>query len=251
MSETIRRSGSPYGPDGPSSADIIRSRWISNGMKFTEEQVQAAAKATDESLQSPLKKKPPAPAESIEEEIHDAWEQDREEKAATSTAGDWIDDFKNMDWSGDLGQEEEEKKKCWEPPVKDEPRAAASAPNPVVQAIEAALRQHRPRRPAPTRRLPHGSCTGVWIPKAVYEDLRFESHSEMILYLEVNHLDQEEGCKAKNKHFANYLGCSVQTVQDMIRAMTERGIFICSYPNRRSRVIHIAGGRKDYSRHRG
>jgi hypothetical protein len=132
-----------------------------------------------------------------------------------------------------------------------EPERTETAPSSaVVTAIEAAVRQHRPRRPTPTRRLPHGSYTGVWIPKAVYEDPRFESHAEIILYLEVNHLDQEEGCKAKNKHFADYLGCSVQTVQDMIHAMTEREIFTCCYPTRRSRVIHIAGGRRDYSRHR-
>ncbi len=66
----------------------------------------------------------------------------------------------------------------------------------------------------------------------MYEDPRFESFNEMILYLEINHLDQENGCTAKNKHFADYLGCNVQTVQDMIRSMTKRGIFLCVYPSR-------------------
>jgi len=54
--------------------------------------------------------------------------------------------------------------------------------------------------------MPDRRCTGVWIPKEVWEDPRFQSTDERIIFLEVNHLDQEEGCTAKNKHFADFLG---------------------------------------------
>jgi hypothetical protein len=91
----------------------------------------------------------------------------------------------------------------------------------------------------------------VWIPKAVYEDRIFESLTEMLLYLEVNHLDNENGFIARNQHFAEYLGCNVQTIQDMIRSMAERGILFCVYPGRTRRVIHIARGKRSYPRHRG
>ena len=109
----------------------------------------------------------------------------------------------------------------------------------------------RQRRTAQPRTLPHRSSTGVWIPRQVWEDARFQSTDERILYLEVNHLDGENGCTAKNQHFADYLGCSIQTVQDMIHSMTMRGIFITSYPTRTTRIIHIAGGKRSYQPRRG
>jgi hypothetical protein len=128
---------------------------------------------------------------------------------------------------------------------------ANTAAEDVEEQVHKASQKPRPRKPTPARRLRHKSSTGVWIPREVYEDPRFESVNEMILYLEVNYLDQEKGCTAKNKHFAEYLGCSVQTIQDMIQEMTRRSIFECSYPSRTSRVIHVVGGRRSYPRHRG
>jgi hypothetical protein len=71
-------------------------------------------------------------------------------------------------------------------------------PDPVEMIKEAmrnagkpAARTRRPRRAAPARRLPHGGCTGVWIPREVYEDPRFDSFNEMMLYLEINYLDKK------------------------------------------------------------
>lgn len=130
-----------------------------------------------------------------------------------------------------------------------EPTEPQTAPTPVANAVES-VRQRGPRRPMAPRTMPHGNSMGVWIPREVWEDSKFESTDERILYLEVNHLDRENGCTATNRHFATYLGCSIQTIRDMIQEMTERGIFTCRYPSRRSRIIHVVGGRQDYSRHR-
>jgi hypothetical protein len=188
------------------------------------------------------------------DDLDDAWAQHEEEKAAekavrkgSESSTDWIKDFARFFEPGAEPAATEQPKENAEP----EPVAAQTADTPITNTKETAVRKHRSRRPAPARKLPHGHCTGVWIPKAVYEDPRFESLTEMLLYLEINHLDNENGCIARNQHFAEYLGCNVQTIQDMIRSMAEREILLCVYPSRTRRVIHIAGGKKAYPKHRG
>jgi hypothetical protein len=150
-------------------------------------------------------------------------------------------------------QYDEEKQAATDQPEHAEPTEVAApiaALLPELPEQDPPLRQRGPRRPIAPRAMPHGNSTGVWIPREVWEDERFESTDERILYLEINHLDKEDGCTATNRHFAEYLGSSIQTIRDMIQDMTARGIFTCSHPSRRSRIIHIVGGRRDYSRHR-
>jgi hypothetical protein len=251
-----------------SNADLIRRRWAAMGFQRSEAAVQAAAKAMDEEEARCLKQQ--AQAKSPEDDIDEAWNQSRQERETQNEPGNNLEDtFQSL-----LDEY------CSEPTVAAAPEAEAEptpqpaadakrvATSPVVKAIETdlnpvldsvtsqskidtAVRQRGRRQPTPARKLPHGGCTGVWIPREVYEDPRFQSFNEMILYLEVNHLDQEDGCTAKNQHFADYLGCSTQTIQDMIRDTTKKEIFACVYPSRTSRIIHVAGGRKSYPRHRG
>jgi hypothetical protein len=158
---------------------------------------------------------------------------------SSDSARHWISDFRPS--------VQEEEKEPREPPLETqaEPQTATEGTR-----LRTAVRHRGPRRRIAPRAMPHGNCTGVWIPREIWEDTRFESTDERILYLEVNHLDREDGCTATNRHFAEYMGCSTQTVRDMIQDMTEQGIFTCSYPSRRSRIIHVVGGRQDYSRHR-
>jgi hypothetical protein len=231
------------------------------GIEFTEAQVQRVAKSNEARANAnhARYRKQEAPEESPEEDeddeedMEEAWKQHREEKAQAQAPRSVKPLESATDWYNDL--------KDWVLPDKDQPgpqvvpvqRQAEPTPepepesSPVVKATKAAIRRHRARTPTPQRRVPHRSCTGVWIPKQVYEDPRFASLNEIVLYLEINHLDHEDGCTARNQHFADFLGCSIQTIQDM----TERKILSCIYPSRRTRIIHIAGGRRSYPRHRG
>ena len=185
------------------------------------------------------------------DDLEDAWAQHEEERTTAKTSGkgvstdDWFKDATDDLCGATPGAEP-----THEPEPEGDTPTAEAEPQPTDEA-EPVVRKHRQRRPAPPRKLPHGGSTGVWIPKAVYEDPRFESLTEMLLYLEINLLDNTDGCIARNQHFAEYLGCNVQTIQDMIRSMAEREILFCVYPSRTRRVIHIAGGKKTYPKHRG
>jgi hypothetical protein len=230
--------------DDFSNADFIRQRWAAMGLDRSEADVQAAAEAMDQEEARCLKQQ--AQAESPDEDIDDAWQQDRETKHppedfASNDFDDTFQSIKDEYWS-------EVPEPTEEVPTPQPTEAAGLSPEGT--SSPAAVRQRGPRRPIASRSMPHGNSTGVWIPREVWEDPRFESTDERILYLEVNHLDKEDGCTATNRHFAEYLGSSTQTIRDMIQDMTARDIFTCSYPNRRSRIIHVVGGRQDYSRHR-
>jgi hypothetical protein len=279
--ETTIPQGERKASEYQSEIDILRSRWTANGFQFTEASLQRVARANEERRKASLKKQ--AQAESSDDEESEP-EPEPKAQANSQSARDWINDFDifvsdkpaaepEVQSEPEAGPSDQDIDDAWqqydeeketeaepgpgpqidpEPESEAEPEGTQTAAEAVAQAVRAAaVRQRRSRTPSPPRKLPHGSCTGVWIPKEVYEDPRFESFNEMILYLEVNHLDQEDGCTAKNKHFADYLGCSTQTVQDMIHSMTMREIFICIYPSRTTRIIHIAGGRRSFPPHRG
>jgi hypothetical protein len=229
MSETIRRSGSPYGPDGPSSADIIRSRLIANGLKFTEDGVQAAAKSMDESLESRLKTKPPS--EPLDEEIDDAWEQDREEKAVVSTAGDWIDDFKSMDWSWDLGQEQdEEKHEPWKPPEESAPAVvsktapASAAPTPAVPPTPAEVVEEAIQTASNHREL-RQDCPSFWINKKLANCPEIRNDTELKAIGLLNSLMQKHGyAYVTNEQFAVWMKMQSESARHLLARLTKRGL---------------------------
>lgn len=63
---------------------------------------------------------------------------------------------------------------------------------------------------------------GVWIPKEIYlaDDL---SWTEKILLVEIDSLDNENGCFASNEHFAIFLGISKGRVSKNISSLIEKG----------------------------
>lgn len=65
--------------------------------------------------------------------------------------------------------------------------------------------------------------TGVWIPRAIYEDKNINALEKMIL-VEIDHLAKQKlGCVASNKHFADHCGCSERTVSRAISKLEELG----------------------------
>lgn len=268
MESTIPRDNDS---DYQLEVDILRRRWTTIGISFTEDELERAVRAN---AKSRLKKR--AEAEFSDEEDDEDEPQPEARSSTGRSAKSRTDKSDAADWDFDVSeindawQQYDEEQQQQQPPGEDEPGAAADLDEPepdpepgpgpqptptaaqaVQEAVRTAAKQRGPRKPGPGRKMPHRNCRGVWIPREVWEDGRFQTTDERILYLEVNHLDQEDGCIAKNQHFADYLGCSVQSVQDMIHSMTMRAIFICSYPSRTTRILHIAGGRRSYPRHRG
>lgn len=64
---------------------------------------------------------------------------------------------------------------------------------------------------------------GVWIPKEIYlaEDLCL---TEKILLVEIDSLDNENGCFATNEHFSKFLGVSKDRVSKMISNLARKGL---------------------------
>jgi len=61
---------------------------------------------------------------------------------------------------------------------------------------------------------------GVWMPRDVYLDRRL-TEKEKFLLVEIDQLDNEEGCFAGNEHFAEFLNVTVRRVQQMLSKLRE------------------------------
>lgn len=63
---------------------------------------------------------------------------------------------------------------------------------------------------------------GVWIPKEIWlnKDLKLQ---EKIMLVEIDSLDNEKGCFASNKHFADFMDVSVSRVSALISGLCEKG----------------------------
>lgn len=92
---------------------------------------------------------------------------------------------------------------------------------------------------------------GIWIPKEIYlaKDLNW---TEKILLVEIDSLDNEQGCFANNEYFSNFLGISKGRISKNISLLTEKGyitseiIYKVNSKEIEKRVLHttIRYGRK-------
>lgn len=62
---------------------------------------------------------------------------------------------------------------------------------------------------------------GIWIPRQIWmsKDLTLQ---EKIFLVEINSLDNEEGCWASNKYFSEFFGLSKRRVREIISSLTEK-----------------------------
>lgn len=77
---------------------------------------------------------------------------------------------------------------------------------------------------------------GIWIPKEIYLDKNL-SWSEKILFVEIDSLDNGEGCFASNEHFADFLNVSVTRISKMISKLKDLGFICQSAFNGRQRIL--------------
>ena len=81
---------------------------------------------------------------------------------------------------------------------------------------------------------------GVWIPKDIWLSRQL-SLMEKVLFVEIHSLDNERGCFASNRHFAEFFGVSERQIRTYISDLKQKGFVSVSIQNRNERVIHAIG----------
>ena len=69
---------------------------------------------------------------------------------------------------------------------------------------------------------------GVWIPAEIWLDENL-SVMEKLFLVEIDSLDNEEGCFASNKHFAKFFGMSKSRCSEIITSLTKKGLMTSEY----------------------
>lgn len=69
---------------------------------------------------------------------------------------------------------------------------------------------------------------GIWIPREIWlhPDLTMQ---EKIMLVEIDSLDNDHGCWAQNKHFAEFLDIGERRVQAIIKSLKEKGYITISF----------------------
>ena len=81
---------------------------------------------------------------------------------------------------------------------------------------------------------------GVWIPKDIWLSRQL-SLMEKVLFVEIHSLDNEHGCYASNRHFAEFFGVSERQIRTYISSLKAKGFVSVAIQNRNDRVIHTIG----------
>ena len=79
---------------------------------------------------------------------------------------------------------------------------------------------------------------GVWIPREIWlsKDL---SVFEKVLLTEINSLDNENGCMAGNRYFADFFGISQRQIREHISKLFQMGLIKVEIINRNRRIIRM------------
>ena len=84
---------------------------------------------------------------------------------------------------------------------------------------------------------------GVWIPAKYWLDENL-SAMEMLMLVEIDSLDQEQGCFASNKHFAEFFGLTTQRCSQLIKSLKAKGYINVEYQKEgkqiKKRVIKVS-----------
>jgi Helix-turn-helix domain len=87
---------------------------------------------------------------------------------------------------------------------------------------------------------PQRDFKGIWIPREIWlsEEL---SLMEKVLFVEIQSLDNERGCFASNRYFAEFFGVSDRQIRNVIGELKSKGFVIVTVKNKNERVIRAAG----------
>lgn len=64
---------------------------------------------------------------------------------------------------------------------------------------------------------------------------------EKVLFVEVHSLDNERGCYASNRHFAEFFGLSDRQIRRHLASLKEKGFITITIFNETDRVMRAAG----------
>jgi len=81
---------------------------------------------------------------------------------------------------------------------------------------------------------------GIWIPKEVWLSPTL-SLMEKVLFVEIHSLDNERGCFASNRYFAEFFGVSTRQIATYVASLKEKGFITVSIQNQNERTIRGAG----------
>ena len=81
---------------------------------------------------------------------------------------------------------------------------------------------------------------GIWIPKEVWLSPTL-SLMEKVLFVEIHSLDNERGCFASNRYFAEFFGVSPRQIATYVSSLREKGFITMTIQNQNERTIHAAG----------
>ena len=81
---------------------------------------------------------------------------------------------------------------------------------------------------------------GVWIPKEIWLSEQL-SLMEKVLFVEISSLDNERGCYATNRYFAEFFKISERQIRTYIGTLKEKGFVHVDIQNRYERVIRVVG----------
>ena len=87
---------------------------------------------------------------------------------------------------------------------------------------------------------PERDFKGIWIPKEIWFSDQL-SAMEKILFVEIHSLDNERGCYASNRHFAEFFDVSERQIQTYIATLKKKGFITVTIQNRYERVMRAAG----------
>ena len=77
---------------------------------------------------------------------------------------------------------------------------------------------------------------GIWIPKEIWLDINL-SLLEKCLLVEIDSLDQEQGCFASNAYFAKFFNKSERVISRLISKFTQENYIKLEHFNGRKRIL--------------
>jgi hypothetical protein len=81
---------------------------------------------------------------------------------------------------------------------------------------------------------------GIWIPKEIWLSDQL-SLMERVLFVEIHSLDNEDGCYASNRYFAEFFGVSPRQIATYVASLKDKGFITVTIRNQNERTIHSAG----------
>lgn len=87
---------------------------------------------------------------------------------------------------------------------------------------------------------PSRDFKGIWIPKDIWLSADL-SIMEKVLFVEIHSLDNERGCYASNRYFADFFGMSERQIRRYIGTLKDKGLISVEMRSEFERVMHVRG----------